>query len=91
MSESRVSLVLGQFGPRAAALCAAGFDMGPTTPRRRWMDFPSWIARMHTPAVFADAIRAYQATLPPDVIRHFEVAGDGGFLLDTLTMACRGG
>jgi SAM-dependent methyltransferase len=73
----------------ATALCAAGFDMGPTTPRRLWMDFPSWVQRMNTPDVFVRAIRAYQATLPPDVVRHFAVAADGSFFIDTLTMECR--
>ncbi len=71
-----------------AALTAAGFTPGATTPRRLWMDFPSWIARMNTPDVFAQAIRAYQATLSEDVARHFAVAPDGGFFLDTLTIEC---
>jgi SAM-dependent methyltransferase len=72
----------------SSALAAAGFGPGPTTPRRLWMDFPSWIARMNTPDVFAQAIRAYQAKMSADVVRHFAISADGGFFLDTLTMEC---
>lgn len=69
-----------------AALERAGFAPGAVTERRLRLDFASWIARMHTPPLQADAIRALQAHMPEEVARHFAVEPDGSFMLDTMVM-----
>lgn len=37
---------------------------------------------MRTPAVYVEAIRAYQQEAPNDVKRHFAIADDGTFTTD---------
>ena len=46
------------------------------------IEFATWTARMRTPKVMADAIRALQDCAAETVRRHFAVAPDGGFCLD---------
>ncbi len=46
------------------------------------LEFTSWIARMRTPAVLADAIRAYQQSASDEVQRYFELQEDGSFSSD---------
>ncbi|HEY1736730.1 MAG TPA: class I SAM-dependent methyltransferase [Methylovirgula sp.] len=65
------------------ALAAAGFTPGVTTPRRLYLDFASWIARMNTPAPHVAAIRSLQALAAEDVKTHFAVEADGSFTIDT--------
>ena len=50
------------------------------------MDFPVWIARMRTPPLHAEAIRALQLAASAEVAGHFAIEPDGSFLLDTLLM-----
>lgn len=66
------------------ALNRSGFSVRATKAWRLRMDFPTWIARMQTPAVNEQAIRALQRTASAEVIDHFAVEADGSFLLDTL-------
>jgi len=44
---------------------------------------------MRTPPVQADAIRAVQRQMPDEVVRHFGIAGDGSYMLDTAMFAAR--
>src|SRR5215831_19425507 len=53
------------------ALTAAGMRPGKTTRRRLRLDFASWVARMRTPPVFVEAIRALQREMAADVTGHF--------------------
>ena len=68
------------------ALAAAGFDPGATTRRRLRLDFASWVARMRTPPVFVEAIRALQKEMAADVTGHFAIEADGSFTIDTMTL-----
>jgi len=70
-------------------LRAAGF--APAEPKRRRvrLDFASWIARMQTPKVQADAILALMAQMPDDVRAHFAIELDGSFMLDTASVVGR--
>ncbi|SMF98231.1 class I SAM-dependent methyltransferase [Burkholderia singularis] len=55
--------------------------------RERWrlpIEFASWIARMRTPQVRADAIRALWAGAPDEVRAYYDVQPDGSFKLDAL-------
>lgn len=56
---------------------------GITTDRLR-LEFASWIARMRTPAVMAEAIRAYQESAADEVKRYFALEDDGSFCSDTI-------
>ncbi|HZT18153.1 MAG TPA: class I SAM-dependent methyltransferase [Dongiaceae bacterium] len=69
-----------------AALTAAGFEAGTVTEHRVPLDFTTWIARMRTPALHAEAIRSLQSRMAEEVTRHFDVRADGSFTLDTMTM-----
>jgi SAM-dependent methyltransferase len=64
----------------------AGFDVGAVTRRRVRMDFPSWIRRMRTPKVQAEAIRALQGQASQEVRAHFEIEPDGSFQLDVMVL-----
>ena len=67
-------------------LKAAGFAPGEPVLRRLRLEFASWIARIATPALNAEAIRALQKGMPRDVADYFELEGDGSFTFDTLTI-----
>ncbi|MFO1061210.1 MAG: class I SAM-dependent methyltransferase [Dongiaceae bacterium] len=67
-------------------LTAAGFVPGAVTRRRLRLDFASWIERMRTPALQADAIRALAAQMSAEVTGHFAIEADGSFLLDTMVI-----
>ncbi len=69
-----------------AALGRAGFTLHATRSWRLRMDFPVWIARMRTPPLHAEAIRALQLAASAEVAAHFAIEPDGSFLLDTLLM-----
>lgn len=71
-------------GEWLAALVRSGFAVRATRSWRLRMDFPVWIARMRTPELNAQAIRALQAAASADVAAHFAIEADGSFLLDTL-------
>jgi SAM-dependent methyltransferase len=70
-------------------LTAAGFT--PEEPRRRRLrlDYASWIARMQTPKLQADAIRALMDQIPDAVRTHFAIEPDGSFMLDTASVLAR--
>jgi SAM-dependent methyltransferase len=70
-----------------AMLGAAGFVPSEPVRRRVRLDFASWIARMQTPKLQADAILALMAQMPAEVGKHFEIAPDGSFSLDTMSVA----
>lgn len=72
-----------------AAVERAGFDIQGVTRRRIPMEFPTWIARMRTPGVQAEAIRALQAHASAEVRGHFEIAADGSFQLDVMLLEAR--
>jgi ubiquinone/menaquinone biosynthesis C-methylase UbiE len=69
-----------------ATLDAAGFTVTRTVKRRLPMEFSSWIARMQTPPVRRDAVRALQAGASAPVATHFEIGPDGSFVLDTIAI-----
>lgn len=50
------------------------------------LEFSSWIARMRTPAMLADAIRAYQQSASDEVQRYFELQKDGSFTSDIVML-----
>jgi len=65
-----------------SALAAAGFVVTAVTPRRIPAEFQTWIERMNTPAVQAEAIRAVQRQVSVEARQHFAVAEDGSFEID---------
>ena len=72
-----------------SALARAGFAIESVTTRKLRMIFPTWIARTRTAPEMALAIRQFQAGVSDDVRRHFDIAEDGSFDLDTATMVLR--
>jgi SAM-dependent methyltransferase len=66
------------------ALRAAGLAPGAHRDFRLRLDFKSWIARMNTLPIHAQAIRSLQALMSEDVVRHFEIEADGSFTIDTM-------
>jgi len=64
----------------------AGFEPASAVERRIRLDYASWIARMQTPPVYADAIRALQKDMSEDVVKHFAIEADGSFMLDVMSM-----
>lgn len=50
------------------------------------LEFTSWIARMRTPIVLADAIRAYQKSASDEVKHYYELQRDGSFTSDTIML-----
>jgi len=69
-----------------AALAQAGFATDSLTIRRLPMRFDDWVARTKTDAQHVAAIRSLQRHAPPEVHKHFAVAADGSFTLDTITL-----
>jgi SAM-dependent methyltransferase len=51
------------------------------------LDFASWVARMRTPQLQIDAIRALQQAMSESVTRYFAIGDDGSFDLDVALMA----
>jgi ubiquinone/menaquinone biosynthesis C-methylase UbiE len=68
------------------ALDRTGFRLVAASTRRLPIAYQPWIDRMMTPAVQAQAIRAVQGVMPEEVVRHFEIAPDGSFVLDVLML-----
>jgi len=69
-----------------AALREAGFEPGEVTRRRLRLDFASWVARIQTPELHQQAIRSLQQRMASDITQHFEIAEDGSFTLDTMSI-----
>ena len=65
-------------------LTQAGFRIDRTVMRRLHLDFASWIERINTPPVRADAIRSLEQTLSNDVVSYFEITPQGDFTVDTI-------
>lgn len=72
-----------------AAVERAGFDVEAITRRRIRIDFTTWIQRMRTPKLQADAVRALQHQASDDVRRHFAIEPDGSFQLDVMMLQAR--
>lgn len=53
------------------------------------LEFTSWIARMRTPIVLSDAIRAYQKSASDEVKQYFELQRDGSFTSDIIMLEAR--
>ncbi|MDE1937703.1 MAG: methyltransferase domain-containing protein [Alphaproteobacteria bacterium] len=70
----------------AAMLRDAGFEPDTPSCHRIRLEFNSWIARMQTPPVQADAIRALQARAAKEVVAYFGVERDGSFSIDSMTI-----
>ncbi len=69
-----------------AALSRARLAVNALASHRLPLDFPGWIARTRTPADHAEAIRSIQRNAPAPVRDHFELAEDGSFTLDVMTV-----
>ncbi|MEF9386964.1 class I SAM-dependent methyltransferase [Ralstonia solanacearum species complex bacterium KE056] len=67
-----------------AMLTAAGFRPGTPRTWKLTMAFDSWIARIRTPQVRADAIRDVFDRAPDEVRRYFAVAPDHSFAIDAM-------
>jgi SAM-dependent methyltransferase len=67
-----------------ASLAQAGFALQNCRTWRLRMDFPVWTARMRTPDLNAQAIRALQIAASADTKAYFEIEADGSFLIDVL-------
>jgi SAM-dependent methyltransferase len=72
-----------------AALARAGLFVSATSRHRVPLVFTTWIERMRTPKVQADAIRALQKAVSEDVTRYFATEPDGSFGIDVGTFECR--
>lgn len=70
-------------------LRTAGLKPEEAIRRQIRLDYQSWISRMQTPPVFADAIRALMAKMPEPVQSHFAIEADGSFQLDTASVLAR--
>jgi ubiquinone/menaquinone biosynthesis C-methylase UbiE len=69
-----------------AALTAAGFTVHAVTWRRLRLDFTTWIERIGTPPLHAQAILALQRCASESVRAHYALEDDGSFLLDTIAI-----
>ncbi|HEX2940714.1 MAG TPA: class I SAM-dependent methyltransferase [Rhodopila sp.] len=67
-----------------AAVTRAGFVVRAARTWRVRMEFAAWTARMRTPALHVQAIRALQAAASAEVRTHFAIEPDGSFMLDTM-------
>ncbi len=74
-----------------SALSRSGLAVDGITTRKLRMDFPVWIARTRASAEHAGVIRSLQEGSPEVVRRHFAVAEDGSFDLDTATVTAQAG
>lgn len=73
-------------GEWIAAAGRAGFVVQACRTWRVRMDFPTWIARMRTPEVNTQAIRALQTVASAEVRTHFAIEPDGSFMLDVMML-----
>ncbi|WP_338561364.1 methyltransferase domain-containing protein [Erwinia sp. E_sp_B04_7] len=67
----------------------AGLAISAVSHDRLDLEFGSWIERMRTPAVMAEAIRAYQHSAPEEVQRYYAQQPDGSFSTDTIFIEAR--
>ena len=64
----------------------AGLHAGMAREHRVRLEIRSWLERMRTPTVQAEAILALAAAMPDSVARHCALEPDGSFSIDVLTM-----
>ena len=64
----------------------AGLLVGTASEHRVRLEIRSWLERMRTPAIQADAIRALEAVMSASVRQHFAIEADGSFTIDVLTV-----
>jgi SAM-dependent methyltransferase len=76
-------------GEWTAALSRSGFAIDSFQRWRLRMDFAVWTARMQTPQVNAQAIRAVQTAASREVRDYFAIEPDGSFLIDVLMLTAR--
>jgi len=69
-----------------AAIGRAGLNAGRASEHRVRLDMRSWLERMRTPPVQAEAIRALEAVMSASVTEHFAIEADGSFTIDVLTV-----
>ncbi len=69
-----------------AMLARARFAITGITRRRLRMEFPTWVARTHTPDVMTAAIRQLQTGAASEIQTAFAIEPDGSFTFDTLTL-----
>jgi len=69
-----------------AAIGRAGLLAGDASEHRVRLDMRSWLERMRTPPVQADAIRALEAAMSGSVTQHFAIEADGSLTIDVLTV-----
>lgn len=62
----------------------AGLAITAVSHDRLELEFSSWIERMRTPKVMADAIRAYQQSASEEVQRYYAQQPDGSFSTDVI-------
>ena len=72
------------FGTWVNMLGHAGFTINSCRTWRLRIHFATWIERMATPPLYAEAIRALQQGAPVEVKSHFAIEPDGSFMLDML-------
>ncbi|SEE32830.1 Methyltransferase domain-containing protein [Rhizobiales bacterium GAS188] len=68
------------------ALARAGFAVTSLTRRKLRMEFQIWVTRTRTPPAHVAAIRSLQTMTPDSVRAHFDIAEDGSFDLESLTL-----
>ena len=73
-----------------AAVQGAGLKPGDAQEYRVRLEFQSWIARMNTLPLHAQAIRSLQQVMAEDVRRHFAIEADGSFTIDTMLIEAAG-
>ncbi len=69
-----------------AMMTRAPLVAGEARQYRLRLDFQSWLERMRTPKVQADAIRALYAAMSADVRRHFAIEADNSFTIDVMML-----
>jgi SAM-dependent methyltransferase len=69
-----------------AMIGRAGLLACLASEHRLRLDIRSWLERMRTPPLQADAIRALEAVMSASVTQHFAVEADGSFTIDVLTV-----
>lgn len=72
-----------------AALARADFAIEECRTFRLRLAFPTWVARMNTPAPHVAAIRSLQDRAAPAVKEYFEIEDDGSFTVDTAFFLAR--
>lgn len=72
-----------------AALWRAGFTVEGVRTWRLRLEFAAWTARMRTPPLNVEAIRALQTAADAETRAYFAIEADGSFLLDVHLLETR--